>query len=315
MGKKLLRRFLKEESGQVLVLFALLAIVIFGITAFVTDVGMLQSHKRHLQNTADAAALAGARDLADGKDDASATASVNKYVQENGVDENEVKAINFVDNRVTVDLEGSRGLYFARTLGFKSANVGAKATAEAGPPGGMEGLLPIGIEIDTFKNHQGGANFIDFYTAPGNWGWVNLDYAYTRDKNVHGDTQAGYIKNGFDKMIYIGDIILADTGANVQSQGCINKTHWDDKVQEYIDDCVPLYVPIINTWDIKGKKELVVVGFASIIITDQDTQHGHTGHYSMTGKINPDNSIFVGGALNPDPDAEDFGLKTIALVE
>lgn len=126
MGKKLLRRFLKEESGQVLVLFALLAIVIFGITAFVTDVGMLQSHKRHLQNTADAAALAGARDLADGKDDASATASVNKYVQENGVDENEVKAINFVDNRVTVDLEGSRGLYFARTLGFKSANVGAR---------------------------------------------------------------------------------------------------------------------------------------------------------------------------------------------
>lgn len=313
MGKKLLRRFINEESGQVLVIFAALILVVLGITAFTTDIGMLKSNKRHLQNTADAAALAGARDLADGEDNTSVRASVYKYVEENKIDKNEVKTINIDDNRVKVELEGSRGLFFARAMNYDSKLVGAMATAKAGPPGGMKGLLPIGIEIETFKNHkESGDNFIEFHTAPGNWGWVNLDYATTRDKNVQGETQAGYIINGFDKMINIGDIILADTGANVTSSGTVKKTHWDDKVQEYIDNSVPLYIPIINTWDISGKKEIKVVGFASIIIVEQG---GKTSNYYMKGIVNEDTSIFVGGVLSPDPDAEDFGLKAIGLVE
>lgn len=318
IGNKLLSRFIIEERGQVLAIFAALILVVLGITAFTTDIGSLQSHKRHLQNTADAAALAGARDLADGKDAATATNSVYKFVEENGVDEDEVKAINFVgDNRVTVEMEGSRDLFFARALGFDSANVAARATAEAGSPGGMKGLLPIGIGIDTFNNS--GGNFIEFGTSSGNWGWVNLEYPYRTGNghgNVNGETQAGYIINGFDRIINIGDIIQTDNGANTQSQGVINKTHWDEKVQEYIDNSVPLYIPIIDTWDgVNGKKEVQVLGFASIIITDQDPRPGHTGHYWMTGKVNEDASIFVGGVLHPDPDAEDFGLKAIGLVE
>lgn len=316
MGKKLLSHFFNEDRGQVLVLSAILILVILGITAFTTDIGFLQSNKRHLQNTADAAALAGARDLLDKKDAASVNASVNKYVTENGVDENEVKAINIVDNkRVTVELEGSRGLFFARVLGFSSTNVGARATAEAGPVGGMKGVMPIGM-TESFFNSIGSSsgNFIIKSTSSGNWGWVNLDHANdSSDNSVLGQEQAAYIMKGYDKMIFAGQYIKPDTGANVQSQGIINQTGWDQVVlKEYIKKSIPLYIPIIDEWVNGNSGEMKVLGFACITITSMGDK---TSGYELSGTVNKETSIFPGGVLTPYPTAGDFGVKTIGLVE
>jgi Flp pilus assembly protein TadG len=61
--KTLLRH--KEEDGQALVLIALTLVVLFGISALVLDVGRAYVVKRHLQASADAAALAGAQELPD----------------------------------------------------------------------------------------------------------------------------------------------------------------------------------------------------------------------------------------------------------
>ena len=49
-----------RERGQVVVMFALLIPVLFGLGAIVLDVGNWYVHKRHLQTQVDAAALAGA---------------------------------------------------------------------------------------------------------------------------------------------------------------------------------------------------------------------------------------------------------------
>jgi Flp pilus assembly protein TadG len=54
-----------EDAGAVLVIFAVLATVAIGFTAFVVDVGNWFEHKRHLQLQADAGAFAGAQSLAD----------------------------------------------------------------------------------------------------------------------------------------------------------------------------------------------------------------------------------------------------------
>ena len=51
---------LARESGQVVVLFALLLPVLFGLGAIVLDIGNWYVHKRHLQTQVDAAALAAA---------------------------------------------------------------------------------------------------------------------------------------------------------------------------------------------------------------------------------------------------------------
>lgn len=53
--------FLKQERGTIFVLTALLLPLMFGFLGFAYDVGNLYMHKARLQNTADAAVLAGAR--------------------------------------------------------------------------------------------------------------------------------------------------------------------------------------------------------------------------------------------------------------
>ncbi len=59
------RRLLQEERGQIAILFALLFMVILGLAAIVLDFGNLYLTRRRAQNAADAAALAGARELPD----------------------------------------------------------------------------------------------------------------------------------------------------------------------------------------------------------------------------------------------------------
>src|SRR3972149_8895540 len=53
----------RGERGQALVMFVLAAGVLFGFVAMTIDVGLILHQRRVLQNTADAAALAGAMEL------------------------------------------------------------------------------------------------------------------------------------------------------------------------------------------------------------------------------------------------------------
>ncbi|KAF5056625.1 putative Flp pilus-assembly TadE/G-like protein [anaerobic digester metagenome] len=60
---KIVKKILKEEDGQALVLVALMMVVLIGFAAIAVDIGMVTWQKSNLQNAADAAALAGAMDL------------------------------------------------------------------------------------------------------------------------------------------------------------------------------------------------------------------------------------------------------------
>jgi len=55
----------REEDGQVLMLFALLIPVLLGMAALAIDLGSYSAHRRSLQNSADAIALAAAQELPD----------------------------------------------------------------------------------------------------------------------------------------------------------------------------------------------------------------------------------------------------------
>ncbi len=133
MNKAALIRLLGDEKGQAIVLFALLLMVLLGTTAFTVDVGYLQWQKRHLQNAADAAALAGARALIDGQ---AVYAEVTRYVEAHGFDENdidnkhEIQNLSAGDTEIPVALKITRDLYFARVLGFEDSDVAVFAAAE-----------------------------------------------------------------------------------------------------------------------------------------------------------------------------------------
>ena len=136
MAKAIISRFMREEKGQVLVFAAILIILLFGITAFTVDAGSLWWQKRELQNTADAASLAGARTLINGEEGQEILDEVEKYVEAHGfnktdiINDDEIKAISQGDTEVPVVLKTNRDLFFARALGFQNADVASLAVAE-----------------------------------------------------------------------------------------------------------------------------------------------------------------------------------------
>lgn len=75
----------RSESGQALVLGALLMVVLLGFTALAIDVGFFLRHRAVVQQAVDAAALAGAQVLPD-QGSAAAEQTARDYAEKNGID-------------------------------------------------------------------------------------------------------------------------------------------------------------------------------------------------------------------------------------
>lgn len=76
-------RRLTDERGDSLILVALSLLVLLGLLALAIDVGFAYSERRHMQNAADAGALAGAAVMMTGGTDAEILAAVDEYVRRN----------------------------------------------------------------------------------------------------------------------------------------------------------------------------------------------------------------------------------------
>jgi len=135
----------KGERGQALILFALGLAVILGFTAMAIDVGLLYEDRRHLQNTADAAALAGVGELP--QDPPAAWAKAQEWALKHGLTLSEIKTIEVksvlsTNDTVYVEVEQEFGWLFARVLGMTTSGVGAKAAARVGSYAGGHDFLP-----------------------------------------------------------------------------------------------------------------------------------------------------------------------------
>ncbi len=152
-------RGLRDDSGAVTVLVALLMpVVLLGLGAIVIDAGALYAERRQLQNGADAAALALAKEYAS---TASATCvpgagvgTADPYADQNSNDifgsvteAIECPAPNEV--RVTTATRsgegGSMRPFLAQFLGAGDTTVRAVAAAAWGPPSGLTSALPLTI--------------------------------------------------------------------------------------------------------------------------------------------------------------------------
>jgi putative Flp pilus-assembly TadE/G-like protein len=139
------------DRGQVVVLLVLVLVVLLGIAALTIDLGRAYYAKRSLQASADAAALAGAQGL---PNSASAQSLARQYSGSPGA-KNErlnvpnvatsvtVKCVSSVStcstaNTVVVSERSQVGSIFARVLGIRSFDIGAKSTACSPWPGFAE---------------------------------------------------------------------------------------------------------------------------------------------------------------------------------
>lgn len=137
-----------SEKGQALILIALAAVALFAFAALAIDSSMAFSNKRHAQNAADTAALAGALSYArDGNTDkvetvALARAESNGYKNTTGdiptvvtvtiEDVPEEECPGDADGKdITVTIESYVKTTFARVIGRKTIESGATATSRA----------------------------------------------------------------------------------------------------------------------------------------------------------------------------------------
>ena len=129
-------RSYKDQDGQAIVLMAIALTVLMGMSALVLDVGLWMRSDRRLQQTADAAALAGAQMLP--TDPAGAKALALNYANQNGGD---VLAADIVvsttytsNDTISVDAAKNEPGIFSKVLGINSARVEASAKARTDSP-------------------------------------------------------------------------------------------------------------------------------------------------------------------------------------
>jgi hypothetical protein len=168
----------RGERGQFLVMFAFLAVALIGLMAMVIDVGVILHERRQLQNTADAAALAGAIELP--ASTALADSKAKEWAEKNGIDLDEGDKLSIsvdpIENQVTVEVEREVPFLFGRVLGLTLMDVDATATAQVGSPAALSNILPFGVPENALK--YTGPTVLKYDAsnpANGNFGSLRID--------------------------------------------------------------------------------------------------------------------------------------------
>lgn len=128
--KNRLKRMIKDESGQILVLFALLLVVMLASVELVVDIGYFYVEKQKIQNSVDASALGGAHEFIQNP---SNVEKITKDIAEkNGLMREKVTVIkNTAQNSVRVNYSETVQPFFLQVFGLTNVKLTATATAQA----------------------------------------------------------------------------------------------------------------------------------------------------------------------------------------
>ncbi|WP_319466515.1 Tad domain-containing protein [uncultured Trichococcus sp.] len=252
---KKLRKLKSEEHGQALVFFVGIFAILLAVMAFVVDVGSVYVEKAKLQNAVDAAALAGAYDLTGGDDviaETIARGSANNYFDSNGY-EDVIPIIDPEANSVKVSAIKNVNYTFAQIIGLSSANVKASATASISPADGVTGVIPVGVVQQIFNIGQeytlkeGGGD-----GANGNFGGLDFgsltSFVNSSFKKGGAALFQDLVTEGYDQPIFVGEKVDTEPGA------MSGKSFTENKIA---------FIPLVDSMDVEGKKELTIVGFAA----------------------------------------------------
>jgi hypothetical protein len=293
--KRLLRWLIRRQEGQSLVIIGLGMIGLLGIVALVVDAGNAYALQRKVRNAVDAAAMAGARELArqGATTNASVLSQARRYASANHVhpedlevyycdlDGNPLQPVNNdsfappteVDGKgvagVLVRGRGRVPAYLAHLVGVRSFS--ASETSMGWVSCGVcsaGDLFPAAISLDTFASHGGEPligppyTFWGDKTAPGNFGWVSWN---ANPGHTSNPTLVDNIRNPSNSgEWHVGDWIFAGPGVQNSSQVAA-------AIQELIDTgknevTLPVYSAIQGQgsnvqYQIAGFVRLELVGF------------------------------------------------------
>lgn len=246
-----------RQKGAILILTALALPLFIAGTGLAVDLGNMYVHKARLQNSTDAAVIAGGYQYAENESTTDTYDKIDEYMvlnqNTNPYTIDDVKYKTYDDDSIKITLTASEEvpLYFLKAIIDKDAGtVTAKSTAKLAPNGGgvpkmfeyaMIGGYTGHPEDDGSWDRMGGMNNIKnalvLHTAPVNIkgkvhsnGGVYLDISDTKDGNYYvyadeftnsyssdDELWSNYKDNYFDHYITTNDGIGEDVASNIQT--------------------------------------------------------------------------------------------------
>lgn len=165
---RLFRRTHRSERGQVMFLAAAFIAIMAGSAAMAIDVGSYMAHRRSLQNSVDAIALAASQNLPNGD---SAHSAANEWAMKNNIDVNSMlvtvtqQGAGEPNPKVLIEIEVDHSLTFLRILGLSSAGIDVSATAIMTSPAGGSGVSPLSVSLDALSGATLGQEVVLKYDA------------------------------------------------------------------------------------------------------------------------------------------------------
>ncbi len=285
----------REESGQSLVLFSLFLMIFIGMLAIVVDLGYGTVMQRQMQFAADAAALAGARDLAGGQSEDTAIARMQDILAANKADVQLSSYTVTAGSTTDVWARLSVPTFISGLFGLDEIQVGAHASAAAGQISESDNLMPFVVEEGEWVLGQPVVLWGE-RNGPGNFGWVR----WTGQNPSTPTLQANINDPSRSDTLSIGDLISGDPGVSFNPvQGNLNA--WIGEMVTVI-----LYDPA-ETQGNGSNLTYTVCGFAYFVLTGT---YSHGNHSEIYGTFV--SYVAFGAAINPGVTT---GAQGVALLQ
>lgn len=295
----------RREVGQSLVMVTILLVALVGFLALVIDLGNVYAQRRLMQSAADAAALAGVRDLAMGHGYGAIEARVSEYAcARNGAAS---FGLQIDDESVVVTVARTCEMFFAPVLGINDMLVGAAAEAGYGLPDVMGHLVPMAVQSDALAAAIAASTTVQIWddlgtpsdpfrgiVAGGQRGWLNFDGG-----SVSAIELERWVRHGYNEEIEVDTYVNGTPGTNTSALQVMNE-HRNKII------FVPIYDITRPTEIGNGKLDYHIVAFGAFRVTeivDTGSPKFVEGRFEM----------WVTGAEPGHKNKNDFGLRVIAL--
>lgn len=331
---RLLTRQSANEDGFALIMVAACMPALLGIAALMVDVGHAYSERRHLQNAADAAALAAASYLpsTDSAVLAEAQNAAVDFAARNGFTitaaDVTFSSTSVVNDTAHVATHSTVNMSFAHAIGISTTAVQAHGGAALGSMAGGVGVLPWGMSPP-----PGGFVFGQQYCmklaalgkcstgTPSDFNLINVDDS----GNSSGSYYSELIKTGSETVVRTGqfkDIVTGDkSGPTDQGVGCTgnggrltgNTQTFSDVIQTNADGSYTVLdwssprlalIPVIQT---VSASQVLVTGFAVFFIDDCGPKASVVGQFIDT--------VVPNGIWGPYYAGTDYGSRSVRLVD
>ncbi len=318
LAQRLRRR--DDESGQSIVIIALMLTGLIAIAVLVFDAGMAYAQRRQMQNAADAGAIAGARRLSlalpgETNTDSQVYNAIHEYtITRNGA---QSFVATYYPGGQTVGStspvpSGAIGVivtptltsptFFGSVLNLPNRSAAASAFASFGGIVEMDdGVYPIAVSS---QNFQIGQTYTLFSGAgTGNFGW--LGWAGSPSASVlctsltpPGNSQTYVNPNDpNDHALTIGDWLQGTTG--ISNEICARQA-----LDSFIYWGTPITIIVWDTATGTGSNvQYHIAGFATFVLQS----------YDLTGQQNQIYGTYVKGNTNGKMGAVNYGSTTIRL--